>query len=110
MTREETIAKLKELYQESQRLRESIGIHARLEELTAGDINMDCALHVTADGLGGAYVEVVEGNYPIDYQCKHEKHFDTENEAEEVADKILSAANASNDEDPYELMEALLDE
>lgn len=110
MTRNEKIARLDELYAEEKTLREDLGIHAPLEGLMAGDIDMDCALHVIADGLGGACVAVVEGNYPVDYLCRHEKHFATEKKAEEVAYRIFAAANdADAEEDPYELMELSLD-
>lgn len=44
---------------------------------------------VEADGLGGAKLLVVDGNYPIDYLTKSEKVFGTEDAACEAAEKLL---------------------
>lgn len=40
---------------------------------------------VEADGLGGAILRVVQGNYPMDYVIREERIFSTETEAEEAA-------------------------
>ena len=40
---------------------------------------------VEADGLGGAILRVVDGNYPMDYVTREERKFSTETEAEEAA-------------------------
>ncbi len=44
---------------------------------------------VEADGVGGAWVSMVEGNYPLDYQLYYERYFDTESEALHVATKVV---------------------
>ena len=44
---------------------------------------------VEADGIGGAKLLVVEGNYPIDYLTKSERAFATEDAACEAAEKLL---------------------
>ena len=41
---------------------------------------------VEADGLGGAVLLVVEGNYPVDYHTREEKAFSTEAEAVRAAE------------------------
>ena len=43
---------------------------------------------VEADGLGGAVLLVVEGNYPVDYLTKSEKAFSTEAEAVRAAETL----------------------
>ena len=50
---------------------------------TDGD---DRVLYVEADGLGGAVLRLVEGNYPIDYYTHEEKLFATEDDALEAAE------------------------
>jgi hypothetical protein len=46
---------------------------------------------VEADGLGGAVLRVVEGNYPVDYLTRHEKAFSTESEAVRAAETLRVA-------------------
>ena len=43
---------------------------------------------VEADGLGGAVLRVVEGNYPVDYLTQSEKAFSTEAEAVHAAENF----------------------
>ena len=40
---------------------------------------------VEADGVGGAKLLVVEGNYPVDYSIKFEQRFGSEDEACDAA-------------------------
>jgi hypothetical protein len=51
-------------------------------DLSYGD---DEVAYVEADGLGGAVLRVVEGNYPVDYYTREEKSFSTEAEAVSAA-------------------------
>jgi len=51
-------------------------------DLSYGD---DEVVLVEADGLGGAVLRVVEGNYPVDYNTREEKSFLTEIEAVSAA-------------------------
>ncbi len=46
---------------------------------------------VEADGLGGAVLRVVEGNYPVDYLTRNEKAFSTEAEAVYAAETFRVA-------------------
>src|SRR5437667_436448 len=43
---------------------------------------------VEADGIGGATLLVVEGNYPIDYSIKFQRKFPSEDAASEAAEKL----------------------
>jgi len=62
-----------------QRLRVSApGVVLFRADLSYGD---DEVVLVEADGLGGAVLQVVEGNYPVDYNTREEKSFSTEAEA-----------------------------
>lgn len=51
-------------------------------DLSYGD---DEVVLVEADGLGGAVLRVVEGNYPVDYNTREERKFSTEAEAVSAA-------------------------
>jgi hypothetical protein len=46
---------------------------------------------VEADGLGGAVLRVVEGNYPVDYLTRSEKAFSTEAVAVRAAETLQAA-------------------
>jgi hypothetical protein len=46
---------------------------------------------VEADGLGGAVLRVVEGNYPVDYFTHKEMAFSTETEAVRAADTLRAS-------------------
>ena len=50
----------------------------------------DKVILVEADGLGGAVLRVVEGNYPIDYFIRKERIFSTEAEAETTAESLAA--------------------
>jgi len=45
------------------------------------DAIRDRRLVLEADGFGGAYAMLIEGNYPVDYVAHMEKHFQSEKEA-----------------------------
>ncbi len=49
----------------------------------------DRILLVEADGFGGAVMQVIEGNYPIDYLIHDERKFSTESEAMAAAESFL---------------------
>ena len=44
---------------------------------------------VEADGIGGAWTSIVEGNFPLDYLVLFERHFSREAEATRVAGDIV---------------------
>ena len=49
----------------------------------------DRVVLVEADGLGGAVMRVIEGNYPVDYSIYEEREFPTESEAVAAAEESL---------------------
>lgn len=51
---------------------------------------------VEADGTGGAKLLIVEGNYPSDYTTHKEKSFQTEDEACEAAERLITPTKNSN--------------
>jgi hypothetical protein len=76
----------KRLDQTRQRLKISApGIVLYRADLSYGD---DEIVLVEADGLGGAVLRVVEGNYPVDYNTREEKAFPTESEAVRAAGNL----------------------
>ncbi len=48
----------------------------------------DCDIVVEADGLGGATLLIVEGNYPLDYLVHKEQSFSSEEDACNAADDM----------------------
>ncbi|PYJ62406.1 MAG: hypothetical protein DME24_03860 [Verrucomicrobia bacterium] len=84
-------AKLKELQTEVDTIRRELGISAPKSVLYLSPLNVtdDKSVVVDADGLGGATVRVVEGNYPIDFFAHYEKEFASEDAAVEAAEKIV---------------------
>ena len=68
-------------------LRERLEIGERGELLFREHLNSvdDDLVVVEADGLGGAILRVVQGNYPVDHITREERIFSTESEAEEAA-------------------------
>ena len=60
------------------RLRERLKISDRNEVVALYDGDVDERIAVEADGLGGARVVRADGNYPIDYSARDERHFRNE--------------------------------
>ena len=85
------IDELRKLEEKSQRLRKSLGVSNRGEVIFQAPNSMwsENDIVVEADGVGGAKLLVVMGNYPIDYSTKSEQVFDTEDAACEAAEKLL---------------------
>ena len=50
---------------------------------------------VEADGIGGAKLLIVEGNYPADYTTHKEQSFETEDEACEAAEQLIAPIKTS---------------
>jgi hypothetical protein len=86
---------LKELDAKAKRLRKALGISAPNEVTYQADLDDDKVV-VTADGLGGAELEIVEGNFPVDYQRKRSKTFDSEDKAYDAACRIYEFSNGSH--------------
>jgi hypothetical protein len=84
------LVELKNLQERAEALRQQLGFSSPGEVtfLAACDGCDGDNVIVEADGLGGATVSVVEGNYPVDYLTKLEKSFPSEREAERAAEKI----------------------
>jgi hypothetical protein len=99
------LAKLKRLQSQIDAIRAKLGISMpgsvlyQSPWLATGD---DLIITV-ADGFGGATTCIVEGNYPIDFCTKFERHFDTEQEAEAAAEAI-----ATGDAAPTEILQAFV--
>jgi hypothetical protein len=67
------------------------GIVLYRADVSYGDDEVTC---VEADGLGGAVLRVVEGNYPVDYFTREEKEFSTEAEAVRAAEALRMAESS----------------
>src|ERR1041384_3622752 len=69
-------------------LRQRLGISERGCVLYRADASYgdDEVIFVEADGLGGANMLRVEGNYPVDYFTHEERQFATEAEAVKAAE------------------------
>jgi len=91
---EETLSRLKHLHAESERIRQRLRISAPNSVIFRALLNSidDEEVIVQADGLGGALVSIVEGNYPIDFLSLRETEFATETGAMEAAEQIVNAA------------------
>jgi hypothetical protein len=98
MNRKQKLKQLQRLQAQADAIREDLGISAPGTVLYSSPL---CALEdevvlVEADGFGGATTCVVEGNYPVDYISKIEKHFSSEEKAICNAED-LTEGNASCD-------------
>lgn len=75
-------------------LRKRLGVSDRgqiLHRFDASHCDEEIIL-VEADGLGGAVLRVVEGNYPIDFYTREEQAFATETEALRAAESFRELA------------------
>jgi hypothetical protein len=88
----ETLSRLKHLYAESERIRERLHISSPNSVIFRAAINPidDEEVVVEADGLGGAKLSVIEGNYPIDFLSLRETGFPTEAEAIMAAEQMVN--------------------
>ena len=77
------------------RLRERLKISDRNEVVALYDGDVDERIAVEADGLGGARVVRADGNYPIDYSARDERHFRNEEAAGRAA-HCLAEGNIAN--------------
>ena len=85
------LARLQLVQGEVDALRKDLGISPPETVLYLAHLNLpgDDVLIVEADGFGGGTTSVVQGNYPVDYITKLDKHFPTEEEAVSAADAIV---------------------
>ena len=84
------LQKLRKLEQQSRRIRSRLGVSRPGEVIFQAPQGRwsDNDIVVEADGIGGAKLLVVEGNYPIDYSIRSERKFKTEDAACEAAEGI----------------------
>ena len=87
MKRTRKLRKLIDLERQAQKLRDDLKISRANEVLFRAPQGTwsDNDIVVEAGGQGDATLLVVEGNYPIDYLIKSERHFVSEDEACEAA-------------------------
>lgn len=100
LLRNRLVRDLKALTVQAKEIRKMLGFSEPGEVIFQSDMFSDGYdyLYVTADGFGGALVEHVNGNFPIDYTCKHKRQFNTEEEACRFAHVIDGCTDASPEE------------
>jgi hypothetical protein len=88
----ETLSRLKRLHAESERIRERLHVSSPNAVIFRAAINPvdDEEVVVEADGLGGAKLSVIEGNYPIDFLSLRETKFATEAGAIIAAEQMVN--------------------
>lgn len=81
---------LRELQSKVDTLRKELSISrpGEVTFLASRNGSDDEVVVVEADGLGGATVSIVTGNYPVDYCVKFERPFSNERSAETVAENL----------------------
>jgi hypothetical protein len=84
------IQKLRDLERQCQHLRECLSIARPGEIIFEAPQSRwsDNDIVVEADGVGGAKLLIVEGNYPIDYSIKSERIFGSEDAACAAAERL----------------------
>jgi hypothetical protein len=94
MNNEEHLEKLKQLYAETENIRQRLGISAPNTVIFHASSNAfdEEEIIVEADGLGGATLSVIEGNSPIDFLCLRELRFPTEAAPIGAAERLINVA------------------
>jgi|SRR2546429_4364374 len=82
--------RISRLQKQLDEVRQRLNVSAPDVVLYRADVSYgdDEVVYVEADGLGGAVLRVVEGNYPVDYFTREEKKFATEAEAVRAAEAL----------------------
>ena len=91
--RTNSLEELRELQKKAQKTRNRLGFsqpHEVIFQSSEGRWS-DYDIIVEADGLGGAKLLVVTGNYPIDYSIKSERVFTSEEKACSVAESMADS-------------------
>lgn len=85
------LKKLHRLKKRAERIRRNQGFSKMGEVLYRAHESQwsDNEIIVEADGLGGATLLLIEGNYPLDYLIHSEKCFASESEACDAADDLV---------------------
>lgn len=91
------LTELKKLQGEIDALRKDLSISrpGEVTFLASRDGSDDEAVVVEADGLGGATVRIVTGNYPVDYYVRFERRFSKERSAETAAENLAFDGTSS---------------
>jgi hypothetical protein len=94
MNDQESLARLKQLENESAIIRQRLRISSPNAVIFQTPMNAvdDEDVVVEADGFGGAMLSVVEGNYPIDFLSLRETGFATERAAIRAAERLINRA------------------
>ena len=93
MTDKEALARLKHLHAKSEMIRRQLRISSPNSLIFRAAMNPvdEEEVIVEADGLGGARLKVIEGNYPIDFLSLRERKFPTESRAIAAAEEIVGS-------------------
>jgi len=91
MNKQSKLSELKRLQTKVDLIRSElqISVPGKILSFHTVDASADDRILVEADGFGGATTRMIEGNYPIDFCTKYEKHFRSEKAAELAAEHLL---------------------
>ena len=94
MNDEESLIRLKRFHAEAERIRQRLHISSPNSIVFRAPLNPldDEEVVVEADGLGGARLSIIEGNYPIDFLSLRETKFATERAAIRQAERLIDRA------------------
>ena len=83
--------RLQELDSKATNLRQKLGFSLpnKLLYRARPSMSVGWVAVVEADGKGGAWTSIVEGNFPLDYLALYERHFNSEAEATRVAQDVV---------------------
>ena len=97
--RDAPLSRLRQLSEEAKELRRTLAISGEGEVIFKGSLNFEEDVVVTADGFGGALLEIVEGNHPVDYQRKGQRFYEDEDDACDIASRMVERANGEAEDD-----------
>jgi len=95
--RDASLGRLRQLSDEAKELRRALAISGEGEVIFKGSLNFEEDVVVTADGFGGALLEIVEGNHPVNYQQKGQRFY--EDDACDIASRMVERANGETEDD-----------
>ena len=93
MSNEERLIRLKRLHTETERIRQRLHISSPNSIIFRAPVNPldDEEVVVEADGVGGARLSIIEGNYPIDFLSLREMKFESERAAIREAERLTNS-------------------
>ena len=85
------LKKLHELEKQAEQIRSKLKYSKKGEAIYQASQSMwsDNQIVVEADGVGGAKLLIIEGNYPLDYAVHRQQSFSSEDQACEAADALV---------------------